>query len=94
MKTGKRITAAIAANDHLNYELFPGVTIVEICDQDRILIENHRGVLCYDTNEIRIRTRYGSIWIYGCHLKLTKMSKTKLVITGKIYSVTLKGREG
>lgn len=94
MKTGKKITTAIAANDHFNYELFPGVTIVEICDQDRILVENHRGILCYDANEIKIKTRYGSICVCGRYLKLMKMSKMKLVITGKIHGVTLLGREG
>ena len=73
-------------------ELIPGIPLVEICDRTRILVENHQGIIGYGCNEIRIKTRFGSISVCGSNLKLTRMSNVRLVITGRISSVNLQGR--
>lgn len=69
-----------------------GVPLVEICDQKRVLIENHQGIALYTCEEIRVKVNYGCITVCGERLKLAKMSREKLVITGKIGSVNLHGR--
>lgn len=83
---------SIRDNDRFHSDLMPGVPIVEICDQTRVLIENHNGIIGYRSDEIRIKVRFGCICICGEALKLTRMSKCKLVVTGKINAVQLKGR--
>jgi sporulation protein YqfC len=71
----------------------PGISLVEICGQNRMLIENHRGIAEYEDQKIQINVSYGRIVVCGQNLKLRKMSKEKLVITGKICCINLQGRE-
>ena len=70
----------------------PGLPLIEILGNKRILIERHQGVLAYNTEEIHIQVSGGEICIQGSNLILTKMSKEQLVILGEIQGVTLSGR--
>lgn len=92
MNRGKKIIQSIVRSESLDSDLIPGVPIIEICGQHRLLIENHLGVIGYGCNEIRVKARYGNICVCGQNLKLTRMSKVKLVITGRICGVDLQGR--
>lgn len=75
-------------------ELRPDTPLVEICDNKRVLIENHRGVICYGVKEIIVKVKNGSISVFGNHLSLARMNKTKLVICGEIHSVCVqKGKQ-
>lgn len=71
----------------------PGISLVEICGQNRILIENHHGIAAYDEQKIQIKVSYGEIAVLGQNLKLRNMRKERLVITGKICCINLQGRE-
>ena len=62
--------------------------IVEICGYRRVLIEQHQGVLRYETEQIQIKVRYGVISLSGKNLQLCKMCKERLIVTGVIDSVT------
>ena len=70
-------------------EPIPGMPLVEIAGQGRVLIENHRGVCCYGREEIRIRVNYGEITVRGCGLTLSRMSREAVVIKGRIDCVRL-----
>ena len=74
-------------------DFLPVVPLVEIYGRQGVVIENHQGIIGYSSNEILVKTRCGHMCVRGDCLKLTKMSKEKLVIAGKIYSVNLQGRE-
>jgi sporulation protein YqfC len=69
-----------------------GLPLVEICGQSRVLVENHRGICGYTDQKIHIKVNCGAIVISGENLQLKSMSKEKLVITGKIWTVDLQGR--
>ena len=75
---------ATAYSDHI-----PGVPIVEIAGDRRVLIEGHLGVTEYDTEKICVHMRYGSVCICGSGLELSLMTKHQLVITGCIQSLQL-----
>lgn len=77
----------------LSTEPVPGLPLVEISGQSRVLIENHRGVSGYGREQIRIRVQYGEISVRGCNLELARMSREQLVITGRIDCVSLHRRE-
>ena len=66
--------------------------IVEIVGQGRVLIENHEGVLCYSTEEIRIKVSYGCVIVTGEKLQLMEMSRVKLAICGWIDALQFFGR--
>lgn len=70
-------------------ESLPGLPIIEIAGDRRVLIERHKGVLEYDCNQIRIRVSYGSVCVCGCQLEISQITKAQLVVTGKIQSVTV-----
>lgn len=68
----------------------PGVPLLEVCNSRRILIENHQGVVAYESNEIVVKVRSGNICILGDRLQINRMSKYQLVITGIISSIHFK----
>ena len=67
----------------------PAQPLVELCGENRVFIENHRGICRYGTEQIDIRVRFGSICVSGIGLRLCKMTDEQLVITGKIHSIEL-----
>ena len=66
--------------------------IAELVGQNRLLIENHLGVLSYSTKEIQIKVNYGCLIISGLNLQLMEMSRVKLVICGRINGLQILGR--
>ena len=67
----------------------PGLPLVEIAGDRRVLIEHHRGVVAYGPCEILVRVKYGQVRVTGSGLCLAKMSAEQLVICGRIGSVEL-----
>lgn len=76
-------------NKQAYMDLQPGVPLIEICDNRRVLIENHNGITCYCSNEIFVKVKRGDIHVLGEGLYLCRMNKTKVIITGKITSVQM-----
>ena len=75
-------------------ETLPKVPLVELGGNQRVLIENHCGVIGYGGKEIRVKVSYGDVCICGDRLELARMTKQQLVITGRIDEVTLhRGRD-
>ncbi len=73
---------------------FSGLTkipLVELAGQNRVLIENHGGVLAYGLEEITVKVAYGSLKVMGSQLRLMELCREQLVITGQIASVHLMG---
>lgn len=71
----------------------PGQPIIEIAGDNRVLVENHRGVKAYGHHQIVIQVSYGCICVTGCQLELARMTKDQLVISGQIQSVQLYRKE-
>jgi sporulation protein YqfC len=71
----------------------PALPLVEIVGSRRVLIENHRGVAAYGSNEIIVRGNTGYIRILGEKLILARMTNQQLVICGRIHGVELEGVE-
>jgi len=68
------------------------VPLVELAGQNRVLIENHLGVLAYSLEEIQVKVCYGSVRVIGSELRLMEMNKEQLVISGRIDALQLFGR--
>ena len=69
-----------------------GASLIEIYGYERVLIENHRGIACYEQKQILVKVDFGMIIISGGKLALRNMSKYKIIITGDIHSVNLHRR--
>lgn len=79
----------LAENLELPSEPIPGLPLVEIAGEGRVLVENHQGVCQYGPELICIRVKYGTVSIRGRGMKLAHMSRAQLVISGKIDCVSL-----
>ena len=82
----------LCADSSFDTTAMPGLSLVEVYGSKRVLIENHRGIVSYGCNEIGVKVKEGHICVAGERLMITKMSKEKLVIVGKIHCVKLQGR--
>lgn len=70
-------------------DMLPGLPVVEIAGDRRLLIENHLGVTEYGREHICVKAKFGQIRVCGGCLELSKMAKGQLVICGRIDSVSL-----
>jgi len=82
----------LADRTELETEILPGLPILELAGDRRVLVERHSGVIEYGPERIRVRVSYGAVCISGCDLELTRMSHQQLVISGRIDSVCLQRR--
>jgi len=60
------------------------VPLVELTGRNRVLIENHNGVLEYSLEEILIKVSYGTLSVKGQKLQLLQLNADQLVISGLI----------
>ena len=83
----------IADGADLSAEALPGVPVVELAGECRVLIERHGGVIEYSRERISVKVRYGTVCVCGSGLELTCMTQEQLVISGRIDCVQLQRRE-
>lgn len=93
MRQGKSWLERITDGADLPGMAMPGVPLVELAGDRRVLIENHGGVTEYGSCRIQVRVRYGQIAVCGENLQLARMTREQLVISGRIDAVTLYRRE-
>jgi len=55
----------------------------------QLVIENHRGIIEYESSVIRVGTKLGEIKITGSQLALISVLKEDLVIAGKIRQIEM-----
>lgn len=87
MKEYKNLIERFAAVSSLETEALPGLPLVELVGNRRVLIENHCGVLQYSDNGIWVKVKNGQLVISGTKLELARMTKEQLIIIGQIESV-------
>lgn len=68
-------------------ETIPGQTLIEIYGNQRVLIEQHKGVVQYSTEQILVRMKQGMLGIYGSDLHLCRMIPSQLIICGQVHCV-------
>ena len=92
MGKGRNLWEQLAENSDLPGEAIPGQSILELMGDNRVLIEQHRGVREYSRERIGVKVRFGVIFVCGCNLELIHMTKEQLVIRGRIDSITVQRR--
>lgn len=92
MWKGRNFIDNLMAQASVNSDSLPVQPIVEITGANRVLIECHKGVLAYSRERILVGVQYGSLCVCGCGLELIHMSREKLIINGRIDSVSLQRR--
>lgn len=67
---------------------FPKITLV---GKQEITIENHKGVLIFEKNIIRINSKVGPIAINGDSFQILYISSLTITISGNFESVKYEG---
>lgn len=68
-------------------------SLVEIWGTERILIENHLGILQYSDEMILVRINSGTLEITGENLCIQQITKIQLVIFGQLEGIRLNRRK-
>ena len=92
MKERRNFLEQLSSVADLQDEAIPGLPLIEIVGDRRVLIEHHCGVTEYGCNQICIKVKQGTIEVYGNKLELALMTKEQLIISGYIEGVKLTRR--
>ena len=68
-------------------EAVAGAPKVTVTGTDRVVIENHRGLLGYTEQEVEAACAHGRVRVRGAELLLRAMDEEVLVVTGRIFCV-------
>ena len=70
-------------------EVVAGATRVTLTGADRVLVENHKGLLCCTETEVEVSCGHGMVRISGNNLLLRAMDAEMLLVTGRITGVAV-----
>ena len=62
---------------------------ISILGKEEITIENHKGIISFEKNLVKISTINGNITIKGSDFEILYIATTTIVINGKCTSVEL-----
>lgn len=89
MSRRKHVLSKMIQAADLDADLEPGLPILELAGDKRILIEKHLSVVAYSGEAICVKMRYGLVYISGCNLLIEKMSGEQLVVQGNIDCIRI-----
>lgn len=64
-------------------------TLVELLGTRRVLVEHHKGIVGYGSEEIRVGTSYGVVRVLGNGLRLCCMNREQVFISGEIQGIAM-----
>lgn len=89
MKRSRKLLENVLDAVHLDTALQPRLPVLELAGDQRVLVENHKSVIHYSNEQVLIRVDFGQLCVKGCALKLARLGRDQLVITGRIDSILL-----
>lgn len=87
MKTIRGLCEDLTDRLDLPEEALLGTAKLTVTGNRRVLVENHRGILEYGTEQIRISTGRGQLVVRGSELSLSAMNQKELIVCGKLQAV-------
>lgn len=88
-KMKKELVSIIGEKLSLPPESIGEIPLMEIRGNCSIIIENHRGILEYDDEAVKISVKHGAVQIHGNELRVFRMSEKIVEIRGRIRSVEM-----
>lgn len=64
---------------------------IKVTGNNEIVIENHRGIILFDENQIKINSGVGLISIYGSKFEVLFMGGSTITIGGRFNSIVYEG---
>lgn len=94
MNPNGRFVDRFGMADRVTTDGFFRMPLLEMCADQRVLIENHKGICSYSRERIVVNVTMGQYVIEGDGLSVLCMSRYQLVIGGSIKVVTIDRRDG
>ena len=83
-RLGRRAVAALTKTAQIPEDFLKGNILVSMEGQERVIIENFKGISSYTMQEVRLVTKKKKICITGKNLKIDSYTKEEIEITGSI----------
>ncbi|NLK07875.1 MAG: sporulation protein YqfC [Firmicutes bacterium] len=90
-ETKHRLLQGLTHTLDLPAEVMLDLPRTTLTGSSKILIENHKGILSYQPEHIRVLTAQGETVVRGKRLKIESLFATDVVITGVIHGIELVG---
>jgi len=68
-------------------EVSVGTSKIMLTGNYRLILENHKGLIEYSTETVRIKTLDGTVRIEGSELLLDVMDSSTVAISGNVYCI-------
>ena len=88
-KDMKNLEYFIAHYLELPKELVMGLPRITVLGDIQMIVENHRGIVEYTTERVRIGTGIGELRVTGTGLALRTIFPEEIAVDGKIHSIEL-----
>ena len=69
-------------------DILAGAPIITAIGKSEVCVENYKGIIEYNTTQIKILTKIGSVHIVGKNLNISYFTSDEMKITGIIQSIS------
>ena len=83
----------IASHLDLPRDVLLNIPKINILGDNEITIENHKGIVLFEENQIKVNSTVGLISIFGKNFEILFIGGSTLTISGKFVSVMYEGYE-
>lgn len=88
-----RTKQGIAEKLDLPRDIILNVPKITVTGHNEIIIENHKGVVVFNENEVKINSGIGLICIYGVKFEILFMGGSTITVGGKFKSIIYEANE-
>lgn len=84
----RQVKNKIAEELDLPKEIFSGEPKVTVYGKNEIVIENHKGIESFKSDEIKVNSNIGVITILGLNLEIRFIGTETIALTGKLINLS------
>lgn len=77
----------------LSRDVILDIPRIVVTGDSEIIIENHKGIILFEENEVRINSQLGQISILGKEFEILFMGGSTLTMSGKFKSIVYEKNE-
>ena len=88
-----RTKEVIAEKLELPRDILLNMPKITVTGDNEITIENHKGVILFEQNEVKINSNLGLISVCGGDFEILFMGGSTLTLSGKFKSIVYEGHE-
>ena len=88
MESGDQCRARLAELFDLPQEIILNAPSISLIGNLKLQVENHRGIIEYKTELIRIRIKRGQLIITGRELAIERLTEEEVTVTGEITDLS------